>query len=447
MQIIIRRFIPKEQEKTYLYLPFEVPSNTASIAIGYRYEGDDGGSLPNAEKNCIDLGVIAPDGSDLGGRGSSVHYAYISPSYSTDGFRTCDLRPGTYQVLLGAYLVRQEGVEVEITITVTPGSKSYFRGDTHIHTTRSDGVKKLWQIPRLLQKRRLQFGFITDHNQKLTDISLPQSRRALLIAGYEWTNYHGHVNFLGVDTPFDGTYAIDTPQELLRYCRQAKERGAMVSVNHPTCCYCPFRFDVEAFDFDGMEVWNGPMRINNLQAVELWDGLLQKGKKIVALGGSDYHRDYFVLKMLGAPCVEVETERLSADSILQAVKEGKVTIYDCPGRARLTLAAGEATTGDTVAWQQGMSVKAVAEKLKKGEILRLIANGQTIAERTAKRTGRVELSATVEERGYVRAEILYRKKGLSLLLHKLVMSVMIPSEAKLPVPPFLRAMTNPIYFD
>ncbi len=85
----------------------------------------------------------------------------------------------------------------------------------------------------------------------------------------------------------------------LRKCRarftSARSRGAFISINHPCDAVCPFLFDMNSLPFDCLEIWNGPMRGSNLQAIGLWQSMLLAGKKVPICGGSDYHRDSLLL--------------------------------------------------------------------------------------------------------------------------------------------------------
>ena len=95
-----------------------------------------------------------------------------------------------------------------------------------------------------------------------------------LIPGIEWTHYKGHANFTGVDRPYDGPFAANTPKEVAARFAAARARGALITINHPFDELCPFRFDIHSLPFDCVEIWNGPMRAFNLQAIGWWHSLL-----------------------------------------------------------------------------------------------------------------------------------------------------------------------------
>ncbi|MFC5651281.1 CehA/McbA family metallohydrolase [Paenibacillus solisilvae] len=126
----------------------------------------------------------------------------------------------------------------------------------------------------------------------------------------------------------------------------ARERGGFVSLNHPFCPACPWElgFDVP---FDAVEVWNGPWRKLNEQAVRWWQSQLSLGRRVVALGGSDTHRpDRFVKH--GRPAASVWTESDTVGGLLAGIRKGRVVLSFDPDESFVTLASGEYQIGDTI---------------------------------------------------------------------------------------------------
>ena len=151
------------------------------------------------------------------------------------------------------------------------------------------------ELARRALRHGLDFLAITDHNQMVSADSLPQIPGITLIPGIEWTHYHGHANFLGVDKPYDEPFFTNTLEEVQARFNTARSRGALITINHPFDEGCGFQFNLDALPFDCLEIWNGPMRESNLRAVGLWQSMLVAGKKVPICGGSDYHRDQLFL--------------------------------------------------------------------------------------------------------------------------------------------------------
>src|SRR5512139_2875668 len=114
----IRHFVAHEQEGEYLTLPFTLPPDTEALTLTYRYErhheqAEAGGFVSRREINIIDLGLIAPDGRQVGASGSDKTEISIGATAATPGYHPCELIPGEWRILLGAYKVAPAGVTVD----------------------------------------------------------------------------------------------------------------------------------------------------------------------------------------------------------------------------------------------------------------------------------------------------------------------------------------------
>jgi hypothetical protein len=305
--IYLDYFIEHSQQGQYLFLSFPVDEEIELLSLRYDYprrdrdESEIGMGTFNArpEINIVDLGLIAPDGSQVGASGSDKTEIFVSEASATPGYRACPLAPGEWRILIGAYKIQPEGVTVSYVVTLTHKQRRLLKGDLHTHTWGSDGVVTAEELGWRAVRHGLDFLAITDHNQPVSRDALPKIPGLTLIPGLEWTHYQGHANFLGVDQPYDGSFAANTDEEFRLRFASARERGAFISINHPFDEVCGFAFDWQSLTFDCLEVWNGPMRESNLRAIGLWQQLLTAGRKIPICGGSDYHRD--TLHLPGRP--------------------------------------------------------------------------------------------------------------------------------------------------
>ena len=243
--------------------------------------------------------------------------------------------------------------------------------DLHTHTLGSDGVLSLEELAAHAHKQGLDFLAITDHNQTVSPKVLQRIPNVTLIPGVEWTYYLGHANFLGIENPFDEPFFVDSEDIRPRF-QTARDRGAVIVVNHPCDENCGFQFDLEGLPFDLLEIWNGPMREYNLHAIALWQSMLAKGYKIPAVGGSDYHRDN-LFQILGGPSMGVYSLSNAPEDILAALKAGHSFITFAPRGPRLDMRVGEAEMGDTVPWSPGLEVSININKLQRGDVVRLVS--------------------------------------------------------------------------
>jgi hypothetical protein len=91
--ITLQRHIPPAEQGLYLLLPFEMPANTARLDLRYAYQSyaSEPVALPEGQfartkrVNIVDIGLIAPDGSQVGASGSSRSEIMISETSATPG--------------------------------------------------------------------------------------------------------------------------------------------------------------------------------------------------------------------------------------------------------------------------------------------------------------------------------------------------------------------------
>ena len=87
-------------------------------------------------------------------------------------------------------------------VEVTPKERRLFKGDTHVHTTASDGILEPEEAALLARRMGLDFLIFTDHNNSAQNDRLPFYEDITLIPGTEWTHYKGHAGFLGTEQAF-----------------------------------------------------------------------------------------------------------------------------------------------------------------------------------------------------------------------------------------------------
>lgn len=432
--ISLNFFVDPARQGQYLFLPFSMPAGVEALRLCYQYAryqeaAQQMGSAvftSRQEINIIDLGLIAPDGSQAGASGSDKLEFFISETDATPGYRACPLTPGEWQILVGAYKVAPAGVQVRYELTFTFKRLRMLKGDLHAHTLASDGVLTAEELGWRAARHGLDFIAVTDHNQMVSADALPSIPGVTIIPGIEWTHYLGHANFLGLDRPYDGSFAANTPEEIRARFEQARQRGALIMINHPMDESCGFALDWRNLPFDIFEIWNGPMRESNLRAVGLWHSLLAAEHKIPACGGSDFHRDGLFI-FPGGPTTCVYALSASPADILQALRAGHAYITYAPDGPWLELRAGEALMGDTVSWPTVQTLEINAGGLVQGDVLRVVTGAGSEVLVQAPSAGDFSARYTVSAPGFARVEVL---------------------RAFLPGLPLLPALiSNPVYFD
>jgi hypothetical protein len=425
--------IEPAQAGTYFVIPFQVSENIERLEIEYSYTRrleQQSSNLrdhfsPTPEINIIDIGLIAPDGSQVGASGSDKTRFYVSESAATPGYKARSINEGDWQIIVGAYKVAPEGVDVHYAINMVEKSLRLLKGDLHVHTVASDGVHTMEELILKAKANGLDFLAFTDHNQTISADALPHNTGVTLIPGVEWTHYRGHANFLGVDKPYDDPFFADAEEVALQKFITARQRGALAIVNHPYEGSSSFQFDLKSLPFDCLEVWNGPMRESNLRAVGLWQQMLMSGLRIPICGGSDYHRDTPFI-FLGGPTMCLYAMSNGTSDILAALRQGHGYLSFAPFGPQLEMTAGESMMGDEVDWETCREIEIKVRGLLAGDEVRVITHAGSEALHKAETDGLINTTYKVPRPGFARVEV---------------------ARSFLPGLPMLPALlSNPIYF-
>lgn len=252
---------------------------------------------------------------------------------------------------------------------------------------------------------------------------MPKVQGITLIPGVEWTHYRGHMNFWGIKKPFNGSFIANNLEEMKKIVGEARANGALISVNHPKCPMCPYLWEDED-DFQAIEVWNGPMRKTNVDGIAWWTELLKKGRKIIAVGGSDFHRDGEPVE-LGNPVTAIYAESQSAEAIMDSIAKGHVYITDDIHGVRLDMKCNEYMFGDTVEDQEKIhTLQISAEKMPCTSVLQVVGTSGVIKEIKSER-GKVEDTIEIKDTSFV---------------------YLLAIQKTLPINRQILAVSNPIYF-
>lgn len=452
-------------EKEYVYLAFEMPPDAIRLQVEYSYSRQIDSDPALSGGNTIDLGIFDARGLDFldagfrGWSGSERSSFFITPTEATPGYLAGPLTPGTWNVLLGLYKVAPHGCRyrVEVTITTTPGHApqrnsrvavralpssvvqlrpgNWLRGEMHCHTFHSDGDSSPAEVVRLARARGLDFLAITDHNSTSAQRELEtlENPGLILIRGIEVTTFKGHFNVWGIDDWVD--FRVTRPQEMGAAIEYAGVRGAVVVCNHPKP-FGPAWDYPQVENYHCIEVWNGPWAIRNQASLDFWTGRLAKGKRIIATGGSDWHRRGQLAqeprRAPGTPTMwvyvpDIATAPDPAAAILSAIRRGHVALSDAPDGARLDLYAGlnfQARGGDILSYnpQAELAVQIQCQR-GAGHVLYLLDQSRVLFERTlSDQDERMTAHVSVDNSLYVRAEL----RGLDGSMKALTNPIYIP---------------------
>lgn len=335
----------------------------------------------------------------------------------------------------------------------------------HIHTKYSDGSK----LHREIAEDAMRFGvdvlFFSDHNvhiEGLSDYFFNGERRVLAVIGEEIHDPNrlpqkNHLLAFGIHRSYS-EWAED-PQKLVEKITQSK---GLAFIAHPFDPALPAfnEGDISWVDwtingFTGLEIWNGfsemKVRVKSrlhgiffaffpqflalkppVRSMQIWDSLLLKGARVVAIGGSDAHALHYRVGLIRKTIFPYQfhfrtinthlllDEEMSGsggkdrDMVLHALANGHCfigndAIHASKGFRFFAESDGRRyIMGDEVAWKPEMNLKI---ELPAPAECHLIHNGKLLE----KKTVRQKESWEVSKKGYYRVACyrhhLFRKRG------------------------------------
>jgi hypothetical protein len=422
----------------WAYLPVEVPEGVRELAVRYRY--DRPAPPPGVAGNALDIGIFDQRGHRLGGAagfrgwsGGSRDGFTISRGDATPGYLPGPVGAGTWHVILGPYTVAPQGMAWTVEVTLRFGApgpafqpdpaperargrgRAWYRGDLHLHTVHSDGLRTPEELVAGAKAAGLDFICSTEHNT--TSASLIWGRHAgdelLIVDGEEVTTRNGHLLALGLPAGawVDWRYraadgAID------RFLRRVHRAGGVAVAAHPHCpsLGCSWRFGTDGLD--AVEVWNGPWTADDEVAVQDWDRRLVErargGRFLPAVANSDAHHEP---QAIGHPHNVVLAGDLERRAVLRGLRLGRLWMaasaavdlaFEVTGGGRTAGIGGRLRAGADQPVTARLAVRGAP-----GHLVRLRTDlGQVLETRLpGSGPGTVEWTTTPQRSAYVRAEV------------------------------------------
>jgi hypothetical protein len=285
----------------------------------------------------------------------------------------------------------------------------WLKGNTHTHTTNSDGDSPPEAVAQWYRDHGYNFLFITDH-EYLTpieplNIAFGRPGSFLVMAGQEITDSVNkkpyHANGLGlrkVVLPNKGSSIVDSLQADISNIRGS---GGLAQINHPNFGWALTSTELKALrDYTLLEIYSGHPLINYLggggipSAEQMWDDVLSSGKLVYGVASDDSHHfkptNDMSPALPGFGWIVVRARELSAEAVMNAI--GRGDFYASTGVEL------EDYSADT----KSISLKIKEKRWSKYRVLFIGKRGRVLAESV---TNPAQYRFRGHE-GYVRAKIL-----------------------------------------
>jgi hypothetical protein len=452
MPIVLDGTLTRADYERLLEREFDVPPGATRIDVELTYD--------DRNRTVIDLGLRGPAGF-RGWSGGGQQAIFVAPHTASFGYSPGPIEPGRWAVVLGVPNIR-ERVNAAYTLRIAFSADGdrwpalargarWYAGDLHSHSGHSDGrlagpdgTRLKAPVHRVFDgavRAVLDFIALTDHNTPShwadVDRMQPLYPGLLLLHGREVTTYRGHVNAFGEHRFVD--FRLGPSRPVKKVLADLRAAGAFVSINHPTspdderCMGCGWNDrDPETMNaVDGVEIVNGDNAEGPLAGWPFWAEMLNRGHRLVAIGGSDDHTpDDDADRRLGRPTTVILAEELSERALLAGLRAGRVYV-----RARgvegpaieLTAMSGavRAAMGDEVAPTPALTLDVHAQRAE-GQELAWVRRGDVVKTVTLGADGRA--SITVEARdGDWFSVVLRDSKGPTLFSNALYVRSFPPS--------------------
>ncbi len=232
--------------------------------------------------------------------------------------------------------------------------------ELHTHTLNSDGQFTVEELCRNAVQYKYDGIALTDHNtmsgwQDLTDNL--ENETLPVIRGIEWTTFFGHMLVLGAKEYVDWRYAL--PDTIDDYIKKIRELDGVVGIAHPNtigspmCTGCHWDFNIKNWEnVNYIEVWSKPFPttyFENKLSFDMWTELLNKGYKIAATSGRDWHRADIERVHIVSTYLGIEGNKITTQTATDAIRNGRTYVTSGPTlNISLTKNGNEYIIGDTV---------------------------------------------------------------------------------------------------
>lgn len=287
----------------------------------------------------------------------------------------------------------------------------WVKGDIHLHSNHSDGTLSIEDLIKFSIKRDLDFIFLTDHN-KISGYHTIEWEFYPIYGGIEFTTFWGHFLGLGL-TEYISWDLVNPNSGIKKLSEKIHSQGGILCVAHPytigdpICPGCRCELFLDWNYIDALEIWTGSYELRRFEiteAIKKWRELLREGYKITALGSSDMHKPEDIKE--DTPINYVYVDELNLESVIEAIKNGKVYITSGP---KVEFYINNKNIGDVINIEDDLILKYSCEEECD---LKIIYNGNEFIKIPKTKKGAFQIK--LEEEGYIYLEFWKDKKLIAL---------------------------------
>ena len=219
-------------------------------------------------------------------------------------------------------------------------SGRWYKGNTHTHTTESDGDSSPEHVARWYKDHGYDFLVLSDHNVFTDPATLEHlvDSTFLLVAGEEVTSgFDGasvHVNGLNIPHVVEARRASSLVATIQANVDAIRDVDGVPHINHPNFQWSFGAEELRQIENDKLlEIWNGHPTVHNEggggvpSIVEVWDILLTGGKRIFGIAVDDAHhfQGEFTPDRAnpGRGWVSIRADRLEPMALMTALESGQ----------------------------------------------------------------------------------------------------------------------------
>lgn len=200
-------------------------------------------------------------------------------------------------------------------------SGKWFKGNTHIHSTASDGGKTFSELAELYVGAGYKFLFRTDHWVS-SNVQEDKNSYPLLwldgieLDGHDQEGSYFHVVCLGL------VKDIDREQGFESALQAARDQGALTILAHPYWSGNALA-DVLRWEFDGVEIYNHVCHwLNGKSCGQVhWDAALMRDSSTLGIASDDTHLNKNENGWNGG-WIMVNAQECKSETIIDAIRRG-----------------------------------------------------------------------------------------------------------------------------